>query len=1165
MFHGGNTVNGSRESALPSSHFTVKWEINASLLGNDAGANGAVNVYPTQSSPVAYDGYLYVPESATSNVWKINASTGQLAGYYNVQGTAGTITNTIQSTPLVTTDAAGTPFLILSTNHNNQYFVSINLTSGKISTCAPGKNFVGSPTAVAPGSFLVGAYNGANLYNVTANGLAGCGTNNWGGPAGAARYFSTASVGFLPSAPPSTTVTTYYFLIDQATNEIDAYDAATATQPWSSVALGTADGSLALTNVSWGTHIGNVQAPLGFFANYKAGGGVSQILAIDVNCGKAAAGQCGATSPVSDTLGTYSIDNTAANSGVDSTVALEHLSANQTQVIYGTANGNLSGVTATLQSSATAVFPTSMSGYAINWSNSWNYSTGSPFQASPVVAGNQAMDGNLNGDFYILNSSSGSLLWNHTFSGSFYSSPVIYNKSIYVLTSTGQLADIAPASPAVTMTVPATVPAGTNAPVNVTVTGVTTNGSAGAPVGNSPVSLYFRGGNYSTWTLAAPNTTTNATTGVASFLWRAPSANVQVQYDFVSKASPPGYLPGKAFGSTLVPASAVSTALSVSVVVNQSVISPGGTTGVGFKVTNSTGSLVANATVTLVDPAAAWWAPSGPLSTGSSGWAWADLTAPATLTNTTSVLIGAQASMVGYTGASGYGTVTVSPVVPPGTPSLGANVTPSSVSLMVGKSTTLEVRVFNASSTSNSPVSGATVSVTPVSSSLGAFNHSTESSVGGIAYFSFTAGSANGTFLATFNASANGYVHAQTAMAISVSPLVTPPTASSPLLVLTATAASTALPGAAVPIALHGTLENTTTGATMSNAAGALVTVRFIGSPSGSALSSLEVSLNGSGENSSLVLTTGVSSSEYLVELGYNVSLAGAISGQASSTVAVVPPPLVVTAQVSASLSFGQSSSLTVSVSTAAGTPLAGATVDVATSSSSAVTLKNSTGSTGSNGVATFAFTVTSQSPVSSLDLVFHVSASKNGYAPAYNSTQAYVSSSSSSSSGTNSTGGYLGLSILSWVLLVLVIILLVALIAALARRGSDSGPRPEARPGAGGAPADSGAGAAGSAGATAGAVAEVPAPDWKEDEPTDASDAPETASASEEPQTTPTETATESPGEPADSPDAEASANPPEETESGSQEAEESEPTDDNEAESEPSSSKESEEPPEE
>ena len=1000
MFRGNTSLDGNYSPSLHASHFSVKETNSQSATGYLLANN---NLAPVQSSPIAFNGTIYVPAAASDDILAFNASTLALTHLYSFGQT--NQYGTFSATPLIA-NVGGFPLLAIATDRNSQQIFLLNLSSGAMANCPDGGDQISSSPTPVPGGFFVADGSG-KLWNIPWSVLTG--TACPGSPASGSKYEATGAIAW--AAPTAGSMGPVVAYADYGNQKVDVYSEAAPATSWAISLTGapanTPQGSLAVVNLSV-PNTPNV-VPMGFVGSNVGKGAAADLYAVDLN----------QVATPGKSLYTYALPvNSTGNSGISGSVALLGTSNSSVNVIYPTVNGTLSSLPFTLS-------PTCYTLGTGCWGKGWNFTTSSSFVASPVVAGDLVMDGDLGGQFYILNATTGVPVWEHQFPGGFYSSPVIYNNQIYALTSTGLLVEIAPASPTVHVAVPSPVQGGTNAWVNVTVGAINSTGAPSGTVGNAVVSLYFKGGNYPTFTPILPNVSTNGTTGIASFQWHAPAANINVSYNFLAVTTPTGYRTGIGENSTRVLATGATMLLNLSVAANQSVISPSGTTGVRFNVTSS-GVGVANATVTLDSPGAGWWFPGGPLLTNSQGLAWSTLTAPSNINTTTSVLVYATVSKAGYPNGSGATAVSVTPSVPTGTPRLGMQASPLVSSLTEGTSVDLVVTVFNASSGPSQLVNGATVRVSPSTASLGAFNQTVESTYAGKAYFRFTAGTKPGTLIAEFNASAAQYLNATSSVAVSIlAPEV-------PILSVTAHVPLTATPGSAIPVALHGYELNPATGAVMDNAADAVVNVSFEGNSQASRLSLTKVMLNSSGENSSLVVTAGLSSTAYLLQLSYSISLSGAATGDNTSSVAIVPPPLVVTTEVAPSLVFGQSGVLTAGVSDQNGTPLAGATVVLDVSPSSALALQNTTLTTGANGLAVFHFTVTSSSPVSNLSVNFHVTASAAGYAPSSNSTQAYVSSGSTSASSPTT---YFGLSLVSWILLLLVILLLLALLAVLSRR----------------------------------------------------------------------------------------------------------------------------------
>ncbi len=1020
MFHGNSNVNGSYGGAFPYSHFRVLWEQNYSVLAYDPANN---NYQPLQSSPVVYNGSVYVPDGTTGNVLQINASTGAITGIYDLSLLVGN-TETVQSTPLIVT-VGGYPYLVFGTDHNHQYVFSLNLTSSSATYCTPGQSITGSATGVAPSNILFGAASNRNVWNFGTSPLpnGGC-PGAWStGPTGA-LYDSTPSVGFIYT---SVGTATNYFLSDTGNHQVDAFNAATKTNTWADPVAQSLYGSVALTNITYNDTGGvTTVAPLGFVADDKNGAGTSHLYALDVNCGLGP-GQCfGTGTPQNNNIGTFAFSNATSNVGVNSTVALESLSPYQTRVLYATAIGNLSGVVASLETGVNVIAPFNPNGYSINWTDSWNYSTGAGFAASPVTANNLVMDGNVGGGFYILDASNGNPVWTHQFSGSFFASPAISNGDIYVLTSTGELADIAPAALPVQLAAPSPVAGGTNVALTATVSNLNVTGQSNGTVSGAGVSFYVRGGAYSHFVYLGTNTTNS--TGVATFSWLAPSVNSNITYDFVARASAPGYLNGSTTAQSLVLASIAPPSMSLTITPSSTVIYSNQTTQVAFLLTSG-GTGVGGGQIALVSPASSYWHNGVTLTTNSVGQAWDNLSSPAPINATTSVLVYATASAVGYSNTSGAAAVTFSPNLPAGTPQLALSCSPLSSSIQEGTTAVITVTVVNASSTA--AVSGAQVTATLSSTAFGTFSVSQgNTSAAGKVTFTFT-GFAPGTVLATFSAALSGYVGAAGSTAISV----LAPASTAPGLTVSIAAQSATAPGVPVTLTLSGSEVNATTGALQGPAAGATVSISFVGGAGSSTLSTPSVTLNSTGENNSAILTPGLSQSPYVVTLSYQITLSGYASGKNVSSVTVIPPPLVVAANVAPTVIAGSHGTLSVTVTSVGGAAVKGAQVTVHATPTTAVTLANASGTTNAQGIAVFSFTATTTANTSA---GFTVSASLNGYAPASNATRTLVVASQTTGGGGTTQGPqtYFGLRALDWILLAILLILLIALIAALSRRG---------------------------------------------------------------------------------------------------------------------------------
>jgi outer membrane protein assembly factor BamB len=574
MFHGGPGVNGSYSGYFPWSHFGLAWENNFPNTSYTPTNTGGV---APQSSPVVFNGSVYLMASATPSLLQVNATNGNLVKAENLATLTGTVTaSSIVSTPLIG-EYDHSAFLTVNPNAAGTHDTfSVNLTSGAAVFCHSSEVSLGG-SAPIPGGFVEPTRGGILFFSSWAlgnNGTVNLCSNVATRPI-TDGFHDTPSVGLTydPSNPLSPNGTV--FVSDQSTNGV--YGLTTGgTAIWDDPLETVANGSLALTNTTYGIspHGVPVVAPIGFIADDGGLAGASHLYAIDVNCG---VDNCFSDGNTTNTLpnGTYVLPAVprTMDPGVNSTVALRTVSSNSTQVIYASMDGTLSAVTATLEGKPSAV-PSSIKGYSVNWTRDWNFPTGANFTASPVTANGLVMDGNDAGMFYILNATTGSPVWEHQFPGAIYSSPALCNGQIYVLTSNGTLADIGPSPPLASVDLAPQVTDGWQTPVSVLVNATGPNGSASGPLANAAVTLLVSGGTYTG--AVDIGTTYTLGSGLAAFDWTPPVSPTIQSYNFTAFANATGYSMGTAQGSTLaIPPSAL-------------LISSVGATPATFQIGNST-------------------------------------------------------------------------------------------------------------------------------------------------------------------------------------------------------------------------------------------------------------------------------------------------------------------------------------------------------------------------------------------------------------------------------------------------------------------------------------------------------------------------------------------------------------------------------------------------
>ena len=551
MFHGGSGVNGSYTDPFPWSHFSLRWTQNYSTTAFDP-----TNTGPTapQSSPVIYNGTIYLMESATPVLLSVNATNGAPQGTVNLAAGTG-IVGTVTSTPLIA-GSAGYPFLSQSTySAGTHETYALNLTSGTVTYCHSGQPGYGGAGPI-PGGFVQpsmpygGNPDGIFIFhdwNLGDSGTVNC-------PAVATMtstdaFYDTPSVGLTYDPANASAPYADYFLSDQSQPTVDAFPVGGGAQIWADKLGGIAYGSLALTNVSYPvTGKGGVSAPVGFIVNDAGTGKTSNISAIDVNCGVA---HCFSGGNTSNTLpnGTYPLAAPpGADGGSNATVALRPLSSRSIQVFYASRDGTLGSVQATLTGSSSAG-PNATGGYNVSWTNPWTFASGAPLTASPVTVNGLVIDGNDNGTVFVLNASDGALVWSGNLTGAILSSPALGPGGIYILTSTGELADIGPTHPYVSLGVPPVATDGWPMNITVAVNGTSVTGTKGSGLGGALVTALVSGGSLSPGTVVGTGTTSPS--GTVRIAWTPPYVAANVTYNFTAIVNATGYTLANATGRTV--------------------------------------------------------------------------------------------------------------------------------------------------------------------------------------------------------------------------------------------------------------------------------------------------------------------------------------------------------------------------------------------------------------------------------------------------------------------------------------------------------------------------------------------------------------------------------------------------------------------------------------
>lgn len=663
MFHGNVALTGA-VGGTPPLRATVQWSTSAPITnprGNDP---------PYESSPAVSSGVVYV--TMDNVLYALNASTGAALSTGYLPGGPGSgpavATPLLLSGNVLTVAQDGGP--------NAQWFQTIPTGTG--TNCPLGNNPApGSSTVVARSVFQPDF--AGNVWQTTLGTLLGCPTTPWAAPGGGSSYVATPALGY-PRGTPT------LFLPDAGTRTLDAYQgvgttAASVPTGYPATLLGChLDGSLALLNMTNGTRV----SPVGFLGDDCGGGTVSHVLAVNLTSGTLLSA-LNLPPPL-----------TGGTSGVRSTPALALSGANPhgEEVYFASQDGNLSA----------ASFATNPMGGQWVWG--WNFTGKGPFYSSPVVWGGEVLDGDSSGWLYALNGTTGALDWEVNLGSALYSSPAVAGSDVYEVTSAGTTVAIAPAAPPMSLSVPATVNPGTTVPVVVDVQALN---ASGVPVGGmvgTTVDLSATAGS-----LLQASSVTNAT-GDALFDWTAPAgASTPITVQFDATASPPGYAPANAGGTTLVPAGGGggTTPLTVALSFTSAAVVAGQSQPVQVTVSRL-GTPVSGASVTLVlSPSLGSVTPSS-APTGSAGTAQFTYAAPAQVGAATAVLLMATATQ-----GNGSGSAEAPIAVLPATSSVGGltvqwSTTGSSVAALASEN--LSVTVANVST--GLPLANAAVAFTVV-------------------------------------------------------------------------------------------------------------------------------------------------------------------------------------------------------------------------------------------------------------------------------------------------------------------------------------------------------------------------------------------------------------------------------------------------------------------
>ncbi len=548
-FHGGSGANGSYSGYFPWTHFREVW---TQTYANTSRSTANALPVPPQSSPIVFDGSVYLENSNLPVVLQVNSTTGTLSHAYSLYQTTGQ-TATVASTPLIAS-VHGYPYLTQGTySATTHYTYSLNLSANAITYCHSGQPTVGGSAAI-PGGFVQPTmpYNGNpngiyifgswNLGNNTAN--AHC--SNVAVMTSTDAFYDTPSVGETYNPANTTHPWGAYFLSDQSQSTVDAFPVGGGGMLWSDNLGAEAYGSLALRNVSYndsGTGT-PVSAPIGFIANLAPANETSNVTAVDVNCGVAPCFSGGNTSNVLPN-GTFGLP--IGGGGINGTVALRSLSAYSTQVLYATVGGYLGSVTAHLTGTS-LTGPNSTAGYGVTWGNAWRFNSSAGIAASPAVANGLVADGDIAGHVFILNASTGAMVWNGTLPGAILASPAVDDGNFYFLTSTGVLADIGAVAPTASLAI--ADPVNDTAPVTVSVHVNGTSYPSHAPISvvGAPVTVLATGGVYPSTFLVGSGAT--SAQGVANLTWTPPYSPINQTYNFTAYVNASGYLPTLAHSNT---------------------------------------------------------------------------------------------------------------------------------------------------------------------------------------------------------------------------------------------------------------------------------------------------------------------------------------------------------------------------------------------------------------------------------------------------------------------------------------------------------------------------------------------------------------------------------------------------------------------------------------
>ena len=604
MFRGDSALTGSLTGSPPV-RASVQWSSTFPL------SNPRGNDPPYQSSPSVSQGVVYI--SMDNVLYAVNASNGMTVNAAYLPGGAGSgpavSSPTLLSGNVLAIAQDGGP--------NNLWFQTIPGSTG--SPCPLGGNPSSSSPAVAGGSVFLSDTSG-NIWRVQLGTLLGCPTTPWAAPGGAA-YFSTPSVGYLGK-------NSALYLPDDGTRTLDGFSGTTGATgaPLTGFPV-TLKGchlrsSLALLNMTNNTGV----SPVGFLNDNCGGGLPSHVFAVNLTSGSVLA-----------TLN-VSVPAGGVSSGFYASPALAPNIANPRvePVYFASSDGNVSE----------AYFSTGPTGG--QWAWGWNFTGKGPFSASPVAWGDLVLDGDSSGWFYALNASTGALVWEVNLGGPLYSSAAVVPPYVYEATSLGTLAEIGPASPPMTLSVPASVTGGATVALSVSVEALNASGVPVSGLAGAPVTI-----NASTGFLSRSTAVTNSA-GIAVFNWTAPlGSNAPIIVSFQASSDPAGYGAASASATTLVPASSGggSNPLTVSLTLTQGTLGPSQSEPVTVSVSHL-GLPVSGASVAIsiapslgsVNPAA--------VTTGVGGTAQFNYTAPSQILSATAVLLVASASSSSGTGTA---------------------------------------------------------------------------------------------------------------------------------------------------------------------------------------------------------------------------------------------------------------------------------------------------------------------------------------------------------------------------------------------------------------------------------------------------------------------------------------------------------------------------------